>query len=181
MKIKFLNSGFTLVELMVTISIIGILAGIVYANFADSKAVSRDQIRKTTLKDLQLAINLYKAQNGYYPASGCTASGTANWAGPGPSSVNSVIPNCDNYIQNLVPDFIAALPVDPSDQVNNKGYIYRSNGSSYKLLSWNAVEKLTISDVTDDFARCTSLAGACASSLPANTYAVFSPGVAETW
>ncbi len=54
--------GFTLVELMVVISVIGILSSIVYANFGSARASARDDIRKSALKEVQLAIELYKAQ-----------------------------------------------------------------------------------------------------------------------
>jgi len=180
MKKKINISGFTLVELMVVISIIGILASIVYANFGGARAGARDDVRNAAVKELQLAIELYRAQYGFYPSSGCTASGTANWAGPGPGTGSFV--SCNNYINGLVPDFIAALPIDPlSENTSNVGYYYRSNGSSYKLMSFNAVEAKTVSSAEHELARCPNFASCGGTATDRQrTYAVFSAG-AETW
>lgn len=170
--------GFTLVELMVVISIIGILSAIVYASFGTSRKIARDDIRKTDLKNLQVAIELYKAQNGQYPASGCS---TANnkYAGPGVSSDPYL--SCDDYITGLVPDFISVLPKDPNKQGNGFGYYYRSSGTGYKLLAKNSVEIATIKSYSDDFARCPAInSGFCPGALPpTNVYAVYKN--ADSW
>jgi len=77
--------GFTMVELLVVISIIGILTTILYANFSQGRLQARDKVRKAELKELQLAIELYKAQNDSYPAN----------------------------LSALTPDFIDQVPDDP--------------------------------------------------------------------
>ncbi len=180
MKININISGFTLVELIVVISIIGILASIVYANFGSARGAARDYVRAAAVKELQLAIELYRAQFGVYPSSGCTASGTANWAGPGPGTGSFV--SCTNYINGLVPDFIASLPTDPlSENTSNVGYYYRSNGSSYKLMSFNAVEAKLVTSADHELARCpdfTTCGGGVSDRT--RTYATFSAG-ATTW
>ncbi len=181
MKIKINISGFTLVELIVVISIIGILASIVYANFGGARGAARDDVRAAAVKELQLAIELYRAQFGVYPSSGCAASGTASWAGPGPETLPEFV-SCANYINGLVPDFIASLPTDPlSENTSNVGYYYRSNGSSYKLMSFNAVEAKLVTSADHELARCPdfSTCGGGVSDRP-RTYATFSAG-ATTW
>ena len=175
------KTGFTLIELMVVISIIGILSAVLYANFSDARAQSRDKVRMSALKEVQLALEFYKAQNGVYPAQGCGTPGS-NWAGKGPHSATWGAP-CDMYITGLVPDFISSLPTDPtSEYVDNKGYLYMTNTSrtAYKLLAHNVVEKLLITSLSDEFARCPSAAGSCTTSIFPTTYAVYSAG-AETW
>jgi prepilin-type N-terminal cleavage/methylation domain-containing protein len=177
MKIKN-STGFTLIELMVVISIIGLLSAVVYANFNDARAQSRDKVRMTSLKEVQLALEFYKAQNGGYPPAGCSVANT-NFAGPGTASVSGLTA-CSAYITGLVPDFISALPTDPNQEsIPNKGFYYRSNGTSYKLMAYDVVEKLTITSAGDEFARCPAVGGGCA-SIPVTTYAVYSAG-AETW
>ena len=60
--------GFTLVELLVSISIIGILASALYASFGDSRALARDNERMSVLADLELAVERYRSDEGSYPA-----------------------------------------------------------------------------------------------------------------
>ena len=171
--------GFTLVELMVVISVIGILSSIVYANFGSARASARDDIRKSALKEVQLAIVLYKAQYGNYPPSGCSA-GSNVWTGPGPVGTFPNGVTCDMYIAGLLPDFIAQLPLDPNrENEPGIGYYYQSDGVSYKLLS-NAIEKKFIASYLDDYARCIGQGGGCAAVTPPTAeYAVYSSGGAQ--
>jgi prepilin-type N-terminal cleavage/methylation domain-containing protein len=61
------NTGFTLVELMVVISIIAILTGILTTNFTSSRAKARDAKRISDLGHIQLAIELYFDRCKQYP------------------------------------------------------------------------------------------------------------------
>jgi prepilin-type N-terminal cleavage/methylation domain-containing protein len=174
--------GFTLVELMVVVAIIGILSAIVYASLGESRKIARDEIRKTDLKNLQIAIELYKAQNGHYP-DGC--QGNNSWSGGTNGTyqcpATPVVPGCVDYICGLVPDYIAALPTDPNrSTTGNNGYLYKSYGglgtaNEYKLMAFQSVEKKTVSTYSDEFARCPAQTGACAAftTPPATTYAVY--------
>ena len=61
------NNGFTLVELLVVISIIGILTVITASSFVESQKKSRDAARKSNLKSLADAVSLYYADQGSFP------------------------------------------------------------------------------------------------------------------
>ena len=187
--------GFTLIEILIAVAIIGILSTITYATFSTSREIARDNVRKTDLKNLQVAIELYKAQYGRYPDS-CNGDGpwssqdSATYACPTP--ITFVVPNCNGYICGLVPDFIAKLPVDPDPSKSvNAGYIYRTSGgvgsaSQYKLMAYVSVERAFIKDYDDEFARCPapSTSGGCP-ALPgipqAATYAVYKGVNAKNW
>lgn len=171
------RSGFTLIEVIVVTAIIGILATAGVAAYGDARAQARDDIRKSSLKNLQLAIELYRNQTGSYPL-GCRGSGT--WSGELGRSDQCSFGN-PQYIVGLVPDYIAELPTDPQGSGASEGFTYRSDGSSYKLLVEGSVEVKTITSYADEFARCPYAGGACsADGPPANTYAVYSAG-AEDW
>jgi general secretion pathway protein G len=174
--------GFTLIELLVVIGIIGILTTIVYASFGDARKIARDEIRQTDIKDLQLAIELYKAQNGVYPDQCPSNNG---WSG----DVNSGS-TCTDGTTEYIKGLIAVLPVDPlasSYAANsNFGYIYRVNAAKteYKIMADHSVERKLITSYNDEFARCpaSSASAGCPVTGPqSNTYAVYKGTTAAGW
>ena len=62
------EQGFTLVELMVVIVIIGLLATIVALNVLPSGDQARVTRAKADLDTIQAGLDLYKLQNGRYPS-----------------------------------------------------------------------------------------------------------------
>lgn len=174
--------GFTLIELLVVISIIGLLSSIVYASFETARQQSRDKTRMAALKEMQLGIELYKAQTGSYPLAGCVGSVT-DFSGPGPRSLAGYV-ECPVYVVGLVPSYVPSLATDPKfETVTDKGFYYRSDGLSYKLMTLDSAETLLITSYNSDFARCPKIqspGSPCSGAVPANTYAVYSAG-AEAW
>jgi len=59
--------GFTLVELLVVISILGILASIALVSFTSSQMRGRDTQRKSDLKQISSALELFYSDYGKYP------------------------------------------------------------------------------------------------------------------
>lgn len=59
--------GFTLIELMVTVSIISLLASIVLTSINDARAQARDVQRINDAKSIQNALELYRAEYGVLP------------------------------------------------------------------------------------------------------------------
>ena len=84
---KKFTRGFTLIELLVVIAIIGILSSVVLASLNSARTKSRDARRISDIKQIQLANELYFDSVGSY------ASTTAA----------------------LVPEYLAAIPIDPTD------------------------------------------------------------------
>lgn len=183
MKPKIL--GFTLIELMVVIAIIGLLSSILFASFDQSRQQSRDKVRMAILKELQLSLELYRAQHGRYPEA---CGGTTLFAGPGLTGGDPSLHSCSIYIEGasgrpFTPDFISSLPRDPNRELNpGEGIYYRTDamGSAFKLMFLNSVEALPVAS-GDEFARCPTMTGpVCGSGIPTHTYAVYSTG-AENW
>jgi general secretion pathway protein G len=72
------RSGFTLVELLIVVIILGILAAVVIPQFSSASMEARESALMTDLHALRNAIDLYRVQhNDVYPG---TIIGTTNWA-----------------------------------------------------------------------------------------------------
>ncbi len=73
-KMKTMNkrSGFTLLELLIVIAIIGILASLAAVSYSSAQRRARDSQRQADLKAIQNALEQYYADNdGNYPGGDC--------------------------------------------------------------------------------------------------------------
>ena len=161
--------GFTLIELMVVIGIIGILASIVFVGARPAGEQSRDTARQSDLRQVQTALELYKNRYGRYPER--CASAHPDWSGQMDTDYECNVPNQAYILGNiaegrLFAEFMVNLPKDPKlngTNPGNSGYVYtvNSDGSVYKLMVKNTAESEI---VTPDHAFASCAAG-CASSI----------------
>lgn len=63
-----LKAGFTLIEMLVVISIIGILATLVAANLNSARSRARDAQRKSDIKNIATALRVYYNDKSRFPA-----------------------------------------------------------------------------------------------------------------
>jgi len=110
--------GFTLIEMLVVISLIGILAALALVSFSSSQKQARDVVRKSDLKQYQTALETYaNMASGFYPA----RTG---------ANVSASVYLCTDLNVKFEPD-ISCLE-DPKYEVGVSGsprYYYRSNGT----------------------------------------------------
>ncbi len=176
--------AFTLIEILVVVTIISILSAILYANFGEAREDAQNRALAASLKEVQLALEVYKAQNGDYPpvpASTC-AGGNATVRTAQSTTCGT------GYISGLVPQFIAALPMHTESANPSCNIIYSVDGTNrswYKVSAVNCFAGATSAadgiQQDDEFARCPSTCpatGVCnpASSFFYQSYAVYSRG-----
>lgn len=61
------EKGFTLIELMIVIAILGILAAVAIPNFLNARGKAQDAAALSTLEAMKTAMEMYAADNGAYP------------------------------------------------------------------------------------------------------------------
>src|SRR3989344_6060104 len=66
-SLKRKQSGFTIVELLIVIIVIGILAALVLVTFTGVQQKARNTVRVTDVKGVASHLEVYNAQQGYYP------------------------------------------------------------------------------------------------------------------
>ena len=66
-KMQCQRRGFTLVELVVVVLVLGIIAAVASPKMFDTTSDARDNSTRTTLSVMRDAIELYKAEVGAYP------------------------------------------------------------------------------------------------------------------
>ena len=70
LQLKKQTKGFTIVELLIVIVVIGILAALVITTFTGVQQSARNTERQTDIKAIHGQVEAYYAQNGRYPTLG---------------------------------------------------------------------------------------------------------------
>lgn len=126
------RQGFTLFELLVSISIIGILVALVSSSYSAAQKKARDSRRMQDMKSVQSAAEQYYAQNNYsYPGT------TAPWTVGGQT----------------------ILEVFPNDPKGGGGYAVRSIGATGYCFCANLENKTGNAKSTDASCVFTGIGG----------------------
>lgn len=67
-KLTKKQAGFTVIELIIVIVVIGILAAIVLSTYSGIQVKERNSKRETDIQALQTQLEAFYSQNGYYPS-----------------------------------------------------------------------------------------------------------------
>src|SRR5688572_14244107 len=87
MSLMHNNNGFTIVELLIVIVVIGILAALVVTTFTGIQQRARNTERETDIKAIHSQLEAYYAQNGSYPA--LSDVNDATWRGTNMKGLDS--------------------------------------------------------------------------------------------
>lgn len=114
-KTKRGMNGFTIVELLIVIVVIGILAAIVATSFAGSQGKARDSRRLADMKTIEKALAIYRLDKNDFP--------TPSYNGPGGWESSSINP--EQFLQPLVDaGYLSDVPVDPQNSNTSREYRY---------------------------------------------------------
>jgi prepilin-type N-terminal cleavage/methylation domain-containing protein len=116
------KQGFTIVELLIVIVVIGILAAITVVAYSTVQVKARDADRKTDVATIIKMMESYYALNGRYPASGGSTAINGSWSTTADASWQT-------FAAQFSPSVGSTLPVDP--QVSGTPAI--SGGSNYDI------------------------------------------------
>ncbi len=121
-KVKHKQNGFTLIEVMVVVVIIGILSYFIVPNLIGTVDDARITKAKLEISTLQNALSMYRVDNGIYPS---TEQG-----------LNALVskPESEPIPQNWRRKYIDKLPQDPW----GRSYQYRNPGqhSDFDIYSY---------------------------------------------
>lgn len=106
------QAGFTLIEVLLVVAILGILAGIVVVNLSGRQEQSMIRAARASIGAISTAVDLYEVDTGRFPGGlgALTADdGAPNWSGP----------------------YLRSAAIDPWGQA----FSFSSSGNSYKITS----------------------------------------------
>jgi general secretion pathway protein G len=112
-KVQNFNRGFTLIELLVVIVILGLLTAFLVANFVGVKQRARDGQRKSDLRNIQAALEIYRSDTGSYADS---------------------LPNCGDPWAVGGEVYMQTVPCDPLESPPYPQYKYTFTNGSYVLI-----------------------------------------------
>lgn len=150
------SRGFTLVELLVVVTIIAVLSAIGLTVYSSAQKSGRIAKRVSDLSAIRTALESYYAQNKFYPATFTGA--TVVWRSECPilgivTAVASDLVVKDTITTTnptLVPSYMVAFPADPSMRGTTTSttpcYAYASNGSDYKVVDTNLSTEFSQAD-----------------------------------
>jgi general secretion pathway protein G len=112
-KLSIKEGGFTLIELLIVIAIIGVLSSLLMVNFIGVRQRGRDTQRKTNIRQLQAALELYRTDQSNYP---------------------TTLPSCNSSLVDPVngtTTYMKTIPCDPS----GGSYQYQGTSTTYTLVA----------------------------------------------
>lgn len=109
-----MRKGFTLIEVLVAVTIISVLASIGVVAYTSVNKRARDAKRKGDVEQIRSALEMYRADIGYYPN-----IGSGSWT------------NASGLSTPLVSTYLPAIPSDPKSTQTYRYKATNLSGSTY--------------------------------------------------
>lgn len=116
------KAGFTLTQLMISMSIIGLTATAGMSQYDEALAAARDARRMADMHQVQLALYFYYDDYGQYPVSNSTEPTIDGWQ------------KMKDELEDMA-DGSPYMQETPKDKLNQGEYVYKyySNGKSFRI------------------------------------------------
>ena len=136
------NRGFTIVELLIVIVVIGILAGISIVAYSGVQQRATNAKTINDIASVKKLIEAYAVENGFYPV-----TSTTPLSGSSSSSITLTDSGCPDGTSQIdwVPDLDTTLPQSTHNTGKGIGglggcYMYQSDGTYFILSAWNMLD-----------------------------------------
>lgn len=117
--------GFTLIEILVVMAIIGVLSAVAGGSYVNSRIRARDAERKSAIAQLQRALELYYNDHNTYPAAISGEIEGINWGDEFTDAVSGTV-------------YMVQLPFDARQPAIQ--YLYETNSSASKYRIYTRLE-----------------------------------------
>ena len=129
------QKGFTLIEILVTVSIIALLTSIGLVSYASFNRQARDAKRKADIEQIRGALELYRSDEGTYPLTADFLFGSSLTEGTN--------------------TYLSKIPQDPQNSSSGRKYYYTSDGTDYTVAA--ALESSVVSCSDDNCGSPTAI------------------------
>tara|TARA_R110002049_G_scaffold27321_3_gene94412 strand:+ start:50256 stop:50708 length:453 start_codon:yes stop_codon:yes gene_type:complete len=128
---RFSRGGFSLIEMVIVILILGIIAAVAAPRMFDTAATAEENTTRQQLGVMRNAIEMYRARSGVYPADGELKNAmTSMLNGPFPSPTIGGVRDNDNVYYDTDTDTAVAVAANASEDA---GWAYKPANGSLKL------------------------------------------------
>lgn len=129
------TAGYTLIEILVTATIIAVLVSIGVVSYGSVNKRSRDTKRKSDVEQVRSAAEMYRSDYGFYPS-----AGSGSWT------------DVSGLSSFLVPEYMAVLPSDPK---TTQSYRYKATNPSGTTTQYYGYCVSALLESEDPFDGCT--------------------------
>jgi len=133
------KKAFTLIELLVVIAIIGMLSGLLLPNFMGARERARDTQRKSDLKQIQKAFEMYRQDQS-------------------PPSYPPSLPAAGSEFSDNGNIYMSKFPTDPSP---GKQYYYSVDNTTLTYTLCACLENQSDPDASTDCTACNNTCSKC--------------------
>ncbi len=124
-----LQKGFTLIELIIVMAIMGLLIGVTASSFSTSRIKGKDAKRKSDLKQIGNALEAYLSDHGRYPTAAANKIVACGGSGTSTCDWGTAFTDENNTV------YMAQIPADPTNPTMSYQYFVSSDGKSYQLFA----------------------------------------------